>query len=433
MIRLGKESGDYLGQISNNIEEKVDVIECALEKRRLPQAKDGKIRIVELGTGGGESLRKLKKATASDSNVEMIALDVMPELLHPLREELNVEAVAADAGHMPFESGSISGINASAILHEISSYGTRDRNGSMVYMQDAVVTAFSEMNRVLMPEGIVAYRDVLAPAENIGDIKEVKYSRESWKLFAEWFLDDFINFRPDFYKKSDIEIKNDGRIFSLRAPIGLQREFQRHYLMLRDYLRRVKAKEFGIEMISSPWLRELDGIKSITFTVNEHLAEFLDLSIFQVEEHDGQRIYKGDSDKFDELYDELMRYHFKNANDFMAIIDAWKKREGLEYYLYGDMADVLGLSIESSLETGNDHVLFPEFANDIAIAPRYYYDRYLKQVSDNPEKDGKQIMALKKLSKDNAMKSLEAMQNSGNSILTSSDMNELRVSLEKLP
>jgi len=45
-------------------------------------------------------------------------------LVASLKKETGIEGVSADAGVLPFASESISAINASAIFHEISSYGT---------------------------------------------------------------------------------------------------------------------------------------------------------------------------------------------------------------------------------------------------------------------------------------------------------------------
>jgi ubiquinone/menaquinone biosynthesis C-methylase UbiE len=287
MFKSSKESGDYLGQIRNNIQEKTDIVGRALDTGNLPKTKNGVLRLVELGTGGGESLRRLKEKTSNLANTELIAVDIIPELLSSLKKEIGMEAVASDAGNLPFADESISAVNASAVLHEISSYGTKSKEGVAIYGKEAVRQALLELNRVLLPEGIIAYRDVLAPVGDLNESKAVEYKGESWELFAKWFLQDFVNSQPKIYKQSDIEIQKTGENFSVTAPAGLQREFQRHYLMLRDYLRTVKTREFGVDMLRSVWLNETQGLKSITFSIEDRLISKVDLSVFDSHESAG--------------------------------------------------------------------------------------------------------------------------------------------------
>lgn len=435
MFKPSKESGDYLNQIRNNIEEKTSVIEHAIETSSLPKDKEGRIKIIELGTGGGESLRRLKDDIKATEDVDLVAVDVLPGLLDSLHKELGVAAVPGDAAALLFRSESVSAVNASAILHEVSSYGTRDRTGEMIYGREAVRQAFSELNRILLPGGVVAYRDVLAPSENLQNQKKTYYNRDSWKLFAEWFLDDFVRSKPEFYKEAYFKSEDAEAGFSLDAPIGLQREFQRHYLMLRDYLRRGKGFGIGVEMLRSEWIDQSRGLKSITFSFDSRLLPTVDLSSFEVHKSAEGDIYKGDSDQFDKFYDDLMEYfflEFKNgnagSNNFKKAIDDWKEREGLEYYLYGNVADVLELSVEASAEDANGHTLLPGSASDIVIVSRDYYNRYLSQVADKPEKDGKQIIAFKKMPNANALESLNELGASDlrGGVLSEARLDELR-------
>lgn len=445
MLKPLKESGDYLGQIRNNTPEKVEIIEQALSDKSLPVAKDGKIKIVELGTGGGESLRRLKSASADDKNIELIAVDILPGLAASLKKELDTEAVAADAGDLPFADGSVSAINASAIIHEISSYGTNGYSievdkRNLLYGREAVLKTFGELNRVLVPGGIVAYRDVSAPLGDFRRKKTVEYYHKSWQLFAEWFLQDFSNSNPHFYDGIQTELKKSENGFSLSAPVGVQREFQRHYLMLRDYLRNVKHREFGLTMLRSVWLDETEGLKSIAFSLDERFAKVINLENFERHESAQGTVYRGNSDQFDKLYDDLMAHYFKQINsgsneggNFQSLITEWKEREGLEHYVYGNVADILKISCESSDKAGSPYVLFPESPTSIALPPRYYYNRYLKQVADAPEFDGKQIINLKKITKPQALQSLSLIKESaiGKKVLDESTLHELESTLQK--
>lgn len=444
MLKPIKESGDYLKQIRNNVSEKIGVIDRDLNKKSLPKTKDGRIRIIELGTGGGESLKQLKERMTSLDNVELIAIDIIPKLVASLKKEIKVEGVAADAGNLPFANESVSAFNASAVFHEISSYGTssflqRKDGAKILYGREAIVKTLGEFNRVLLPGGRLAYRDVLAPAGNLKEQKTVRYSHKSWRLFAEWFIKNFSDSNTHFYEGTNTNIVDAEGEFVLTSSVGFQREFQRHYIMLRDYLRNVKSQEFGLKIVRSGWLNENEGLKSITFSLDDRLASVVDLSGFEIHESSGEKIYRGNSDQFDKIYDDVMEYYFTqldngstDGNIFREIIEMWKEREGLEHYVYGNIADMLKFSCEATNSANSSWVLFPESISDITTPPRFYYNRYLKQVSDSPEKDGKQIIAFKKISKEQARKTLENLQSSplSQEILDNETIKQLIKSLE---
>lgn len=443
-MKESKEAGDYLFQISNNVEEKVGVIEAELKVNSLPRDENGHIKIVELGTGGGESLRRLKEQTGANKDVEIIASDIIPRLVSSLKRELDVKALAVDAGHLPFKDESVSAINASALLHEVSSYGTKEKasepgvDTKIVRGKKAVIQVLGELNRVLLPGGVVAYRDVLAPRG--GDLKSpkrVEYNRKSWESFAKWFLPDFVKDQPQpSYRRVNIE-DSDPSGFALVGSAEIQREFQRHYLMLRDYLRTIVSKEFGITTLRAEWADKSAGLKSVTFTVDERIAQHLDLSLFETHKSSGGMVYRGDSDQFDKLYDDVMEYYFVQMSEdsgegkrFKSIIDQWKEREGSESYLYGNVNDLLEFSVEASKENKSDYYLLPESPDDIVIAPRFYYDRYLGQVADDPEEDGKQIVTLRKLSRDRAMQALNHLASSDS--LDADSLERLRLEFENI-
>ena len=418
MLSIGKESREYLGRLANNVEEKTDMIERGLENQALPKTEDGRIKIVELGTGGGESLRRLRDISAKEGNIDLLGVDILPAVAASVKEKLGIETIAADASMLPFPDSSLSGVNASSVFHEISSYGARGPEGAVVYGKEAIIAVLSELDRVLIPGGMVAYRDMLAPAGDRQQAKEVLYKQESWHLFAEWFLHDFSRAEPAFYSGSAATMNRVPEGFSLNAPIGLQREIQRHYLMFRDYLRN-ESEAFGIEIERSSWLKETEGLKSITFSAAERWKEAVGRYGFESYGSSQRRMYRGDSDKFDALYDELIETAFKmsasgepGGEAYKKLFDAWKKREGSEHYIYGNVADLLRLSVRAGVQKGNGYVLFPESSRDIAVAPRYYYNRYLAKVADNPEKDGKQMIAFKKIPKREVPAALEALAGS---------------------
>ena len=437
MFEHSKGSGDYLKQIRNNVEEKTGIIEAALGAGTLPRSQDGKLRIAELGTGGGESLRALKAELGDVADAELIAVDIVPDLAASLKKELDVSAVGAEANHLPFANGSLSAVNASAVIHEVSSYGSKNEAGEMRYGTEAVKEAFSEFYRVLMPEGIVAYRDVLAPVENIHEMKTAAYGRRSWAMFADWFLKDFLKTEPKLYDGADItEEKKDGNLV-LGAPAGVQRELQRHYLMLRDYLRTVKAGEFGITIARSDWIDKDAGLKTMTFLADDRVASAIDLSSFEMHESAEGKVYRADSDRFDEIYDKMMEFYWQQLKDgadggpeFGKIIDAWKAREGAEHYLYGNIGDMLQIAVRAGIDAGDPQVLLPEFPEDITVAPRNYYDRYLGQAVDKPEVDGKQMISFKKMPRERAIAALTRLAASDQNVVDPSILKELRSELE---
>lgn len=120
-----KKSGEYLNQIKNDTENKTELIVENLKQENLPANKFGIRQILELGTGGGESLQKIKNNLPDKT--ELIAVDIIPELSKLVKQRLGINSIAADAAHLPFKNESLSAINASAILHEISSYGIKTR------------------------------------------------------------------------------------------------------------------------------------------------------------------------------------------------------------------------------------------------------------------------------------------------------------------
>jgi hypothetical protein len=136
------------------------------------------------------------------------------------------------------------------------------------------------------------------------------------------------------------------------------------------------------------------------------------------------------------MYDDLMSYYFSTEDEettaFKTLIEDWKEREGSEHYLYGNIIDILEMSISNSIETNSEYVLFPNSADDVVIAPRFYYNRYLNQVSDNPEKDGKQIIALSKIHRSRVLKSLESLEHSSfnGAVLNPVKLKELRIKIE---
>lgn len=105
-----------MSQIANNPDEKIGELADAITKGQLPRASDGRLKILELGTGGGESIGVLKKALDGRQDVDVFAADVSVGILRKIQNERGVVSVAADAMKLPFKESSLSAINASAVF-----------------------------------------------------------------------------------------------------------------------------------------------------------------------------------------------------------------------------------------------------------------------------------------------------------------------------
>lgn len=394
-----KKSGEYLNQIKNDTENKTELIVENLKQKNLPANKFGIRQILELGTGGGESLQKIKNNLPDKT--ELIAVDIIPELSKLVKQRLGINSITADAAHLPFKNESLSAINASAILHEISSYGIKIEN-KRNYGINAVKQSLLEIKRVLMPNGLLSYRDISPPLNNLFLEKTVAYTQPSWKKFAKWFMPDFLQTGPNFYKQNNIntaDLPPDGLIIT--APCGFHRELQRHYLMFRDYARNVMKEKFGVIIHRLTWINETEGLKHATLSIiKPELKQFLNNLNFTRHDSYSGEIIKMNSDDLDELYDKILNFYFEKINDnnlnYIEIkkhFDNWKKREGNEYYIYSTPTDLIMLTYDPR----SKDILFPEKSSDIKLTPRYYYNRYLKKIIDYPEFDGKIILGLRKM------------------------------------
>ena len=108
------------------------------------------------------------------------------------------------------------------------------------------------------------------------------------------------------------------------------------------------------------------------------------------------------------FYDEALSCCFqKKHKTFNKRIIVWKKREGMERYIYANFLSMIKLGVNS----GKDYVLFPENIDSLKIVQRNYYNRYLEKSIDIPEVDGKQIILFQKMTPKNALSILEDLGN----------------------
>ncbi len=410
-----KESEGYLSQIANNPDEKIGDLTDAIIKGQLPKAPDGRLKVLELGTGGGESIGVLKKALDGRQDVDVFAADVSVGILRKIQSEQGVSSVAADAMKLPFKKDSLSAVNASAVFHEVSSYGSfgnkPEADAEKSYGREAVKQSFTEIQRALMPEGMLTYRDVFCP-DGMFEEKTVTYNSKAWKHFAEWFYSGFLeaNTRA-FPQDGQPKTEEDGESMELTASKHLHRELQRHYLMLRDYLRTQLADNIGLEVVKEEWVDKEKGIKTHEFLARGILYQLLK----QGEAGEGYGKYTMQSEEYDTLFDKLIEQVLEQELDGGSPIgvelSGWKKREGKEVYTYASIREMLDVACDSSVEAKDGYILFPKIADDIKVLPRDYYNRYLQEVIDDPEFDGKQIVRFHKISPQEALQTLDSLEN----------------------
>lgn len=251
----------YLDFIKYNTQEKLGILPYILANP------DG--IYLEVGTGGDPIAALLSKIpdtmspTIIASDVDAHILKLLPERHPQLNKYLTAQRIGPqlklqqlDATVMSrFSDNYLSGINASAVVHEIISYA-----GGL----PALDKFFLESFRVLKPAGVLIYRD----PESVNQKEEIvvtNFKTPAIRLFTHIFLVKFLDdscgklalagrksktYNLDtiaitFYKKNEISPSklsykeylrlrsfevDFSRPYSLALPRGLCREIERHYL-----------------------------------------------------------------------------------------------------------------------------------------------------------------------------------------------------------
>lgn len=193
---------NYLNGISGNIDEKNFVLDRIAA--RLPGL-DEPPTVLEIGVGGGECLEEmLKTANNRDlKGIKFIGVDIDQTVIdkaierHPTLgtkwDGIDLSFHCADAKNLDgIDNNSVNFINASAVVHEIYSYG----GGT-----DAVRQFFHACLRVLKPGGELVYRDPLSPRKPEEFIKLISLSPEA-KMFYLFFVPFFFSSRNE---KEDVD------------------------------------------------------------------------------------------------------------------------------------------------------------------------------------------------------------------------------------
>ncbi|MDP1722236.1 MAG: methyltransferase domain-containing protein [Candidatus Gottesmanbacteria bacterium] len=411
-----KYSKEYLFAICGANEEKNALMVDSLRKNELPII-DHEVRILEIGPGSGESIRRLDSIIRESPlgyPVQLVSLDLFDndELASRGPRVRMLEdcshVVAGKAQKLPFGNETFSGINISAVLHEVYSYG-----GGL----QEVRKALREMTRVLIPNGIVCYRDIFAPNRDFFQHSDQLYKNPTWVAFLKHFLPDFLtqSVTPYTNKQEAIRfyqsIDGDEKLrewkdvqthLSVRvdAPLGLQREIQRHYLTLREFL--VSCGVLGIKMTDPRWKGAIYANQPTVIRLigQDKLAEQLLQAIGKRSK--GTRGYETQGSLlFDKTIDVLMYRFFGDIDEgnekAKEYFSTWQEREGKENYIYLGIADFLvEVARQSLLQSKREFVLLPAAPRDIKIVPRHSYQTYLSTVIETPFFEGKQMIKFKK-------------------------------------
>lgn len=384
-----KKSELYLDQISGNSDEKFGNLAELVLNDELPLV-NGKINILELGTGGGETMNKLKDIINSKSNVNFFGLDAAHLFVKKYEGAVNHPGVVADAAKLPFKSASISALNASAIFHEISTYGIRNGN-EIIQGIPAIEVALKEAIRVLVPGGILMYRDIYCPNDRL-DVKEVSYRNDSWKFFIEKYLPKYISSAekifPEVLRGLKIENLSNGEVL-INASAQVHREIQRHYITFRDYIRKIISKEMGLDIMNSAWTNKREGDKNFSLRLRGESLEmyygYMGLDNAVKKSNVLEVIMN--SDEYDDYTDYMIKVFFENNSEKMW--DDWLRREGSELYTYLSIDELVALFNNLNKSTDIKSIKIKKIA-------RNYYIRYLDRAISNPEYEGKQIVQFKK-------------------------------------
>ncbi|MBN1969288.1 MAG: class I SAM-dependent methyltransferase [Candidatus Delongbacteria bacterium] len=380
----------YLEQIKNNETEKYGSLKQLTIEDKLPKVK-GQVNILELGVGGGETMQALKDQLHDRKNLNIIGLDSALLFTEHFRKKTDSDAVVADASRLPFQECSLSAINASAILHEVSSYGVNDGKEGSVFGQNAIIQTLNEVKRCLAENGVFVYRDIACPNDRL-IMKLVVYERKSWQTFLDLYLPILHEASKDVCPDitNDFKLNRGERKDEVTATAQMHREIQRHYITFRDFVRKKIFPKIGIEVAKERWEDKESGNKIHSIILSgQALKNYIRFKGLGNQDSSIKSLpVELQSDEYDDFTDSIIEEFI--VNDNFNINDEWFRREGREVYTY--------LSVKELKEMANKkHTLADGTSGHLEVLnekllPRNYYQRYLKRVINNPEYEGKRVI-----------------------------------------
>ncbi|MBO0804953.1 MAG: hypothetical protein J2P25_18005, partial [Nocardiopsaceae bacterium] len=365
----------------------------------------------EIGPGGGAAVAHL--AAALPAPVDMTLIEAPGIESRSLRQAIRDFGAAGSCRLIPgfaqdlasLLPGRADVISASALLHEVYSYG-----GGYSGLYGMIRTLAS----ALKPGGFFAYRDVYAVGgPTLHEPAAQCYDGPSWLRFLRMWVPYYLRHGTHPYHHADDEVtaRQDSRIVPvagldpgtcayLIAPGGLFREIQRHYITLRDHVWRSGILGFAPVLEgrdAEHWIDRRAGHKRVHYAMTGRgpLSESQRAALMAMSETYGGHLTI-DGDILDEITDVSLIAFLDSARagagDSAGVWESWLAREGRETYAYLTLEELLTLFAVSSAEAGGSTVLAPAEPGDVFRAERHYYDRFLARRLPNPMPDGKQMV-----------------------------------------
>lgn len=423
-----KSQADYLDvAVNTHGAEKSRLVVRALE--RIGHARR---RVVEIGPGGGAAVTSLAAYLAASRNdcrvpstdVHLTLIEapgVASRSLARAVEEFNRvgecelrQGFAQEIGTLLAEPVDI--ISASALLHEVYSYG-----GGYPGLHEMM----RKLPTVLNPGGFFAYRDVYAvDGPSLHERVTHSYNSRAWLTFMRLFTPQYLAEGTHPYHRAEDEflLRQDSRIVPITeldratcavitAPIGLFREIQRHYITFRDHVWRSGALGFTPMLdgeLGADWIDLRAGRKRVHYQPGDS-APWLTANQRKIltamsEPYGDHRVI--DSDIFDSVTDVALLAFLDSAESGDSVCrglwETWLQREGRETYAYMTAAQLLTAFAAHSAEADTGTVLIPVQARDVSYVQRSYYNRFLTRRLANPLPDAKQLVLFQNVPREDA-------------------------------
>ena len=410
-----KTAAGYIDVAANaHGEEKAFLALQALQRVRTPRP-----RLVEIGPGGGSAVAFLASQLAAgehrDRDVHLTLVEVPGVVSASLTEAMEgfnrvgtcdlATGFAQDIGTLLSEPVDV--VSASALLHEVYSYG-----GGYSGLHSMLRT----IPTVLRPGGMFAYRDVYAvKAGSLHDRSVQTYRGRSWVQFLRMFVPQYLRQGTHPYHGSgDLAVfRQDSRIVPAEelddgihvfasAPVGIFREIQRHYITLRDHVWRSGVLGFTPYLegaLAGDWIDAKHGHKRVHYVLTD--TEWLPASqktmLMALSERYTDH-YTVDGDIFDACTDIALSAFLglaeRGDGECSEVWESWVTREGRETYAYLTLDALLAAFAVSSTDAAQKErtVLMPLRVEDVIQRDRAYYNRYLRRNLPNALKDAKQLV-----------------------------------------
>lgn len=410
-----KTAATYIDVAANaHGEEKAHLALQALKRVRHPAP-----HLVEVGPGGGSAVAYLaSQLSAAQPRIDGVhltlvevpgvtsaSLDQSMEAFNQVGTCRLLTGFAQDVGSLLPEPADV--ISASALLHEVYSYG-----GGYVGLHSMIRT----LPTVLKPGGMFAYRDVYAvKSGSLHDRTQQTYTSRSWIRFLRMFLPQYLKEGTHPYHSAAdlVVLRQDSRIVQpaelsertsvvAAAPVGIFREVQRHYITLRDHIWRSGALGVSPYLegpLSGDWIDARSGHKRVHYrlTDNDWLPASQKTMLLALSEPYMDH-HTVDGDIFDECTDIALSGFLaraeEGAGECADVWRSWVTREGRETYAYMTLDSLLAAVAVHSTEAAQEQrtVLMPVRLADVMRRDRAYYNRYLRRALPNPLKDAKQMV-----------------------------------------